>query len=45
MHIAYLVISILLAAMVVFSGLGKIRRETRLDASQEAGRQFSAYPD
>jgi hypothetical protein len=27
MHIAYLVITILLAAMVAFSGLGKIRRD------------------
>ncbi|HYK51604.1 MAG TPA: DoxX family protein [Terriglobales bacterium] len=27
MHIAYLVITILLAAMAVFSGLGKIRRD------------------
>ena len=28
MHIAYLVITILFAAMVAFSGLGKIRRDT-----------------
>jgi uncharacterized membrane protein YphA (DoxX/SURF4 family) len=29
MHIAYLVITILFAAMVVFSGVGKIRRDPR----------------
>jgi len=29
MHIAYLVTTILFAAMVVFSGLGKIRRDPR----------------